>query len=191
MYTLMEYVLQGVALVVVVFLSLCTLLLTRVGRVALFVVTFAAAIAVPSGLALLATDFLYPGTGVVAGFGRLLWLVIPASVASVILFDLVLEGFVLRFLRRMGMALIRIRLLEAFLGGLFTALSLFVAAQLLPETKLYGGAALVAGQTGAFARYYLGLWLGETNFGGDEAILDDMDFEELDQPPSRPQESNI
>lgn len=165
-----EYVLQGLAAIVIVVGLLCSavvLLLSEIGIVALFVAIFAVATAAGSGVALLAIDFLYPETMAVTGIAGLLWLVVPASLASVLLFDLGLEGLVLRLLRRRGMEASGIELLEAIAGGLVTALSLAVTARVLPEARLSAGAALAAGLTGAFVRYYIGLCLRDAGPRGE------------------------
>lgn len=161
---------QGLAVVVIVVGLLCcavVLILSEVGILALFVAAFLLATAAGSGAALLVVDFLYPETVIVSGLAGLLLLVVLASVASVLIFDLGLEGLVLRLLRRGGMDVPGIEVLEAIGGGLVTALSLAVAARVLPEAGLSAGAALTAGLTGAFVRYYVGLYLRDIEPGGE------------------------
>ncbi|QYJ16274.1 hypothetical protein Rxycam_02107 [Rubrobacter xylanophilus DSM 9941] len=180
--TLFEYILAipGVFVTFGVALSLVVLLLfTRAGFTAFVFLAFAVVISAltsfVSGTTLAAIDFLYPQAVSVPGFWSLLLLVVLASLASTLLFDLWLEGLFLRVLKKLGMEISRIRAAEAFAEGLFIALALIVFARLLPEIGLSVVAAVIAGMTGAFVRYFVGLYL-------DEAISDDMDFlEEEDQ----------
>jgi hypothetical protein len=83
----------------------------------------------------------------------------------VLLFDLGIEGALLRLLQRMGIGTQGIGLLETIVGGLVAALSLAVIARLLPETRLSAGAALPAGLICAFLRYYVGLCLRDVDPG--------------------------
>lgn len=69
-------------------------------------------------------------------------------------------------------------MIEAFLGGVFLALSLLVVARFLPDIELSAVAALAACLTSAFVRYYLGLWIDDADFGGE--FPGDMDLEETD-----------
>lgn len=166
--TALEYAMKVIAILVIVFGTISAglvLLMTAPGLMAAFIVAFASVAAVGAGAALLAIDFFYPEAVVVSGFIDLLWLVVPASLVSVILFDFLLEGILLALLKRTGLDLPRIWMIEAFVGGLSLALALFVAARFLPETDLSPIAALVAGLISAFVRYYVGLWFGEVNFG--------------------------
>jgi hypothetical protein len=151
-------------------LSLAILLATnRAGLTVLLFVAFAAAISAvtsaASGAALLAIGFLYPQAVAVTGLPDLLWLVIPASLSSVVLFDLCLEGPMLRILKFAGMGIAGIRIVEVFAGGVFIALALAVVAHLAPDAGLSPGAALAAGLIGAFVRYFAGLYLDDTAFG--------------------------
>jgi hypothetical protein len=168
--TLVEYALRVLAVIVIAFGLLCvalTLLLSEAGIIALFVVAFVAVTAAGSGAALLAIDLLYPQAVDVSGFKELLWVVVSASLASVLLFDLLLEGLVLKVLRRWRMSMPAIELVEAVAQGLFTAASLVIVARLMPDAALSAGAALAAGLIGAFVRYYIGLYLGDRDFIGD------------------------
>ena len=161
-------VLKAVAIIVIAFGVISSgllLLLSPPGLMALFIAMLVAVTVLGCGTALLAIDFLYPQTVVVPGLPGLLWLVVPASVASVVASDLLLEGTMLRVLRRWGMSMLRVRLVEVVLGGLVTALSLATTARLLSEAELASVAALAAGLIGAFVRYYLGAWTDSMTFG--------------------------
>ncbi len=153
---------------------------TRIGVIALFVGAFAFLTAAGSGVALLMMQVLYPQVAIVPGLSSLLWLVVPASLASVLLFDLLLEGLLLRALRAKGISLSAIWIVEAAVASLFTALSLVVTARLLVVVELAPSAALVAGFFSAFVRYYLGLWIGDAGLrGGAVADLGEvLDAEE-------------
>lgn len=167
-----------VAVVVIVFGTISAglvLLMSAPGMMAAFVVAFASVAAVSAGATLLAIDFLYPEAVVVSGFVDLLWLVVPASLGSVVVFDFLLEGGLLALLKRTGLGLPRIWAIEAFLGGLFLALALGVTARFLSGTELGVVAALTAGLISAFVRYYLGLWLGET--GLEDGLIVDSEGE--------------
>ncbi len=181
--TTFEYALNGLAILVILGLVInlaILLMLTRIGIVSLFALIFVTALALPSGTVLLTVNLLYPGSVIVNGLVGLLWLVGPAAVACVLLFDFLLERLVLRALKSAGLGLPRIWLAEAVLVGFALALSLIVAASFLPQTELSWETALVAGQIGAFVRYYLGLWLQDTDFGGDTDFMDDIDLEGAD-----------
>lgn len=175
METVVEYVLKAIAVVVLVvgvIGSGLVLLVTTAGLMTLFVALMVAVTTLSVGTALLAIDFLYPQAVVVSGFSGLLWLVVPASLASVVIFDLALEGVVLRVVRRWGLGMPRIRPVEGVLGGAATALALVVTARFVPDAELSPGAALLAGLIGAFVRYYLATWIDDTalgGFGGAEA----------------------
>ncbi len=180
MITLVEHVLQVLAGAVIVIGLVCgalVLLLSAPGLMALFVAAFVAVTAAGSGLALLAIDFLFSEAVDVSGIVDLLWLVIPASLASVLLFDLGLEGLMLRALQRLGLGMPRIEFIEAIAGGLFTAVSLVVTARLLPDAGLSAGAALAAGLIAAFIRYYVGQWFLDTKFGGEPETDSYMDLD--------------
>ncbi len=173
-----EYVLKAVAVVVILggLLPLVLLLLfSRVGIVLLFVAALGSVTAVGAGATLLALDFLYPRSVTVSGFTGLLWLVVPASLASVLLFDMVLEELVLRALQQRGLGMGGIRLVEAFLGGLATALALMVTARLVSGTEILTAAALVAGLISAFLTYFVGTWLRDIDFGDDPELLEEAD----------------
>ncbi|CAN5599522.1 hypothetical protein BH24ACT18_BH24ACT18_21110 [soil metagenome] len=162
----LEYAMKVVAVVVIVFGTISAglvLLMSAPGMMAAFVVAFASVAAVSAGATLLAIDCLYPEAGVLSCFVDLLWLVVPACLGSVVVFDFLLEGGLLAPLKRTGVGLPRIWAIEDFLGGLFLALALVVTARFLPGTELSPVAALAAGLISAFVRYYLGLWLSETD----------------------------
>jgi hypothetical protein len=161
-------------------LSLATLLASnRAGFTVLFLVAFAAAISAvtsaASGAALLAIGFLYPQAVAVPGLSGLLWLVIPASLSSVVLFDLWLEGSMLRILKFAGMSISGIRIVEVFAEGVFIALALAVVAHLAPDAGLSPGAALAAGLIAAFVRYFAGLYVEDMVFSGDTYFMDEAD----------------
>ena len=181
MVLLVENLLKGGLALIVAMLAmfwLCYLALvlplTRVGIMALFVAAFVVVSAVGSGAALLAIDFLYLQAVEVSGFLGLLRLVVPASLASVLLFDLLLEGLVLRVLRRWGMGMPAIEIVEVAAGGLVTAVSLAIVARLMPDAGLSAAAALAAGLIGAFVRYFVELFLSDTNLG-DTDFIEDVD----------------
>ena len=158
-----------VAVVVIVLGSISAglvLLLTTPGLMAAFVAVWALIATAGCGATLLAIDFLFPQAVVFPGLVGLLWLVIPAALVSATLFDLVLEGWVLTLLKRTGLELPRIWMIEAFVSGLFLALALGVTAGFLSDTHLSPAAALAAGLISAFVRYYLGLWF-------DDAVMDE------------------
>ena len=178
MAELVDYALKAGAVILVLFWLLFVaplLLLSAPGIVALFVAVFVVLRAAASGATLLALGFLYPSTVDVAGLRELLWLVALASLASVLLFDFGLEGFLLKALQRRGMSLTGIRGVEAVGEGLITAIMLVLAARVLTGfgSELFGtsevglslGAALGAGSTSAFVRYFLGVLLVDVNAG--------------------------
>ena len=68
-----------------------------------------------------------------------------------------------------------IRLVEAFLGGLATALALTVTARLVSGTEILTAAALVAGLISAFLTYFVGTWLRDTDFGDDSELIEEAD----------------
>ncbi len=172
----LEYTLKVLAVVVVVSGAIgsgLVLLLSPLGMAAAFVLTFALFSALGSGTALLATSFLFPGVVSFSSLSDLLWLVVPPSLASAILFDLVLERGLLSLLERTGLGLSRIHMTEAFVGGLFLGTALSVTAAFLTDVRVSPAAALAAGLISAFIRYYLGLWLGDRLGGSDDAELSD------------------
>ena len=180
--TVIEYVLKAVAIIDIAFgaISSGLVLLSPPGLMALFVTVLVVVTVLGCGTALLAIDSLYPQAVVVPGLPGLLWLVAPASVASVVLSDLLLEGTVLRVLRRWGMGMLRVRLVEVVLGGFVAALSLATTARLLSEAELASVAALAVGLIGAFVRYYLGTWMDSTTFGDLAGREADFFDEEVD-----------
>lgn len=183
METVVEYVLRTVAIVVIVvgvISSGFVLLLSAPGLMAFFVAVLVAVTVLGSGAALLAIDFLYPHAVVVSGLPGLLWLVVPASLASVVVFNLSLERVMLRALRGWGVGLPRIRLVEGMLGSLSTALALAATARLLPAVELSLVAALTAGMIGAFVRYYFGVWMDDAVLGGVAGAEADYFDEETD-----------
>ena len=183
--TVAEYALKFVAVVVIAFSLLqITLLMafTRTGIFVLFVGAFVFMTAALSGMALLAVQLLYPQAVPVPGFSSLLWLVVPASLASVVLFDLLLEGLLLRALKSKGVGLPAIWVVEAAARGPFTALALVVVARLLTGVELAVGAALTAGFADSFVRYYLGLWVGEAGLSGGDAAADLGEVMDAEEP---------
>lgn len=168
----LEYVVGGVAIITVVLGTVgagLALLLTPPGLMAAFVAVWTLVAAVGSGTTLLAVDFLFPAAVDIPGLAGLLWLVVPASLASATLFDLVLEGGVLALLKRTGLDLACIHQIEALLGGVFLGLALVVTASLLSGVGVSPVAALAAGLISAFTRYYLGMWLDGALGAGDGA----------------------
>ncbi len=118
--------------------------------------------AVSSGAAVLAMGFLYPQSVSVAGLSGLLWLVIPASLSSVVLSRLLLEGLMLlRDMKFPGISIPAIRIVEMFAEGAFLALALTVFAHLEPDARISSGTALAASMIGAFVRYFAGLYVDE------------------------------
>ncbi|WP_273887265.1 hypothetical protein [Rubrobacter naiadicus] len=140
------------------------LLVTTAGIFVMLVTAFIATTAITSVVALLAIDFLYPQTVISAGLLDLLWLVVMASTASVLLFDFLIDGFLLWALRYLVSSKLWVGMGEAFAGGIVTALMLALCARLMPGgVELSAGAALAAAQISAFVRYYMGLYLGDTS----------------------------
>lgn len=179
MVELAEYILRVFAAIVIVVGLVCAalvLLLSEVGVFVLFIVAFVAVTAAGSGTALLAVDSLYPRAVDVPGLLSLLRVVLLASLASVLLFDITLEGLLLRALRRLEIGMTGIGLVETIIGGFVTAVSLIIVARFMPAAELSVVAALAAGMTGAFVRYYVGLYLLDIDLGEDDMDLD----EELD-----------
>jgi hypothetical protein len=115
----------------------------------------------------------------------LLWLVIPASLSSVVLFDLWLVGLMLRILRFAGMSIAGIRIVEVFVEGVFIALALAVVAHLAPDAGLSPGAALAAGLIGAFVHYFAGLYVEYMVFSVDTYFMDEAD-QHLVSPEQEP-----
>lgn len=166
MDTPLGYALKGLAALVALGILLnlvISLALTRVGIITLFVSAFVVVRSVASGATLLAAGFLYPEAVTFAGFFDLFLLVGVASLASVVLFDLGLEGLVLRTIRRLGTGVPQAWLGTAFVEALVTASMLLLVMNLVPGTAgLSVGAASVAGAISAFVRYYLELYLFST-----------------------------
>ena len=170
--TLLEYAMRVVAVIVIVFVTVSSglvLLLTAPGLMVAFVVVFTSIAALGAGGTLLATAFLFPETVAVPGFVDLLWLVVPACLASVVVFDF-FKG-IPALLERTGLPLIS--MIETILRGLFVALALLAAARFLPGTALSPFAALAAGGISAFVRYYVELWFVEVGPGDEAEALDE------------------
>lgn len=169
-----EYILKTCAVLVILWslLNFVTIMAsTRFGLAVFFLGSLVATTAVGSGTTLLAVSFLFPGAVSFSGYMDLLWQVGPASLGSVILIDILLEGPLLAFLKRMGLELPRIRMIEAVLSGASLGLALIVAARFVPDAELSPFAALAAGLISAFVRYYLGLWIGEMDLE-DKLVAD-------------------
>ena len=73
-------------------------------------------------------------------------------------------------LRRWGIGMPAIEIVEVAARGLVTARSLAIVARLMPDAGLSAGAALAAGLIGAFVRYLVGLFLSDTNLGDTDFI---------------------
>ncbi len=102
----------------------------------------------------MAVDFLSPRTLDAAGLLNLIWLVVPASLLSVVLFDLTLDGPVLWLLRRMGLDELWVGVGEVVAGGLVAALMLKGSAHFVPSAAvLPASLALVAGIICSFVLY--------------------------------------
>lgn len=173
MDSLLGYALKGLAALVAlgIVMNLAILLMfTKIGIMTLFVTAFVAVRAVASGSTLLATGFLYPKAATFASFSDLLLLIGVASLASVVLFDLGLEGLVLRTIRHLGAGVPQAWMATAFVEALVTASMLLLVVNLVPGTVgLSVGAALVAGAVSAFVRYYLELYLSSIGDPIEEA----------------------
>ena len=159
-----EYVLKTCAVLTILWslLNFVTIMVSTRPGLAVFFLGFLVAItAIGSGTTLLAVSFLFPGAVSFSGYMDPLWQVGSASLGSVILIDILLEGPLLAFLKRMGLELPRIWMIEAVLSGVSLGLALIVAARFVPDAELSPVAALAAGLISAFVRYYLGLWIGE------------------------------
>ncbi len=109
-----------------------------------------------------------------AGWSELFWLVVPSSVASVLLFDFLLDALMPRALRIRVKSDLRFGLGEALGRGLFIALMLISASRLVPDVAgASAGAALAASVVSAFVRFYLGLYLDGA--GDPDLIEEDLD----------------
>ena len=157
MGTAVEYSLKAIAglIVLLTLLQLALLLIgTSVGILALFTAGFTIVRASSSGAVLLAADFLSPWMPDAAGLLNLLWLVVPASLLSVVLFDLTLDGPVLWLLRRIGLDELWVGIGEVVAGGLVAALMLEGSAHFVPNAAvLPASLALIAGMTCSFVLY--------------------------------------
>lgn len=154
-----EHTLRSVAVLVILLglLQFALLLIgTGLGIFALFVAGFAIVRGFSSGTALLALGFLSPRALDAVRLSELLWLVGPASLLSVVLFDLALDGLTLRLLRLCGLGALGIGVGEVVAGGTVAALTLIGAARFVPGAAgLSVTSALVAGLTGSFVLYYI------------------------------------
>lgn len=170
MATLVEYILQALAAVLIVFglfnITL-VLLLSEAGILVLFAVASVAVRAAVSAVTLVAAGFLFPGALDVVGLKDLLSLVILASLGNCLLFGMLgLEVIMVRTLRRMGSGKPWAETGAAVAEGLVAALVLAATARLLPDVGLSAGAALVAGLISAFFHYYVGLYIRNMDFNG-------------------------
>ncbi len=166
-----EYAVQVLVLLIILGFGIF-MRFTRAGTEAQFFVLFAlVGFALPtalgSGITLAVVDFLYPQAVVVGGFAGFLWLVVLASLASTVVFDLGAESLLLRLLRRFGMSLNSIKLVEAVVGGVFIAAALYATAFFLPGADISIAATFIAGEVSAFARYFIGLYLEDNVSGGN------------------------
>ncbi len=165
MDTLLEYLPQVLILLLIVGSFLFfnyTKAGSELGFSALFaVVAFAFPTAIVAGVSLAAIDFLYPQAMVVDGFVDLIWVVALASLASTVVFDLGVEGLLLRVLQKLGMSMSSISIVEEIAASLFIALALFLVSTLMPGAELSVGVALVTGLICGFARYMIGLYMRE------------------------------
>lgn len=157
MGTAVEYGLRAIA-GLVVFLALLQIALlligTSVGILVLFTMCFTIVRASSSGAVLLAVDFLSPQTLNAAGLLNLLWLVGPASLLSVVLFDLTLDGPVLWLLRRMRLNELWVGVGEVVVGGLVAALMLKGSAHFVHNAAVLPvSLALVTGIICSFVLY--------------------------------------
>lgn len=180
-----EYALKACAVLVMVwsfFNFVVATSFTRLGLVLLFVGSSVAITGTSSGATLVAAEFLYPQTVDVGGLFALLWLSIVASLASVILFDLLIANLLQWTLTAIGVRLPAARVAEAGARSVFTALSLSVVASVSSGVDLSATAALAAGIAAAFVRYYLGLWIGDASFGEDGAVASPADPLDPDGP---------
>lgn len=169
----------GVVAIALMIISIAlSLMLSEVRWMILFAAAFALSIAIPSSAALLAANLLFPESVTSAGWPEVLWLIIPASLASVILFDFLLDEIVPRPLRERIQSDPRFGIGEATGRGIFVALMLILASRLVPDAAgVSAGAALAAGMVAAFVRYYLGLYLDDS---GDAGLLEEEFAEEFD-----------
>ena len=160
-----EYAVQVFVLLIILGFGIF-MQVTRAGTEAQFFVLFALVgfalpTAVGAGITLAAVDFLYPQALVVGGFADFIWLVVLASLASTVVFDLGAESLLLKLLQRFGMSLNSIKLVEAVVGGVFMAAALYATAFLLPGAGVSIAAAFIAGEFSAFGRYFIGLYLDD------------------------------
>lgn len=151
---------------------------SAVGLTAIFVAVFTLVIAVPATATFLAANFLFPEAVSFPTWTNLLWLVVPASFASVILFDFLLEEVMPRSLRGRIQSEPLLKLAEAVARGFFVALMLVAASRFVPDAAgVSFGAALAAGMVAAFVRFYLGMYLDDS---GDAGLLIKEFGEEFD-----------
>lgn len=165
MDTLLEYLPQAVVLLLIVGTFLF-FNYTRTGTelgffVLIAVIAFAIPTAIVAGVSLAVMDLLYPQGVAVGGFVDLLWMVVLASVVSMVVFDLGVEGLLLRALQKLGMGMNDIRVVEEIAASLFIALALFLVSALMPEAELSVGVVLVAGLICGLVRYMIGLYMRE------------------------------
>lgn len=169
----------GIAAIALMIISIAlSLTLSEVGWMILFATAFTLVIAIPSFATFLMADFLFPESVASAGWTGLLWLIVPASLASVILFDFLLDEITPRSLRGRIQNEPPFKITEAAMRGFFVALMLVAASRLVPDAAgVSVGAAISAGMFATFVRYYLGLYLDDS---GDADLLAEEFAEEFE-----------
>lgn len=170
-------ILIGLAVLWIPFL-LFGLATSEIGLTAIFVAAFSLVIAVPCAATLLAADFLFSASLTFTAWTQLLLLVLPASLATVILFDFLLDALIPRSIRIRIQSEPSFKIGETVARGLFVALMLVVASRLVPDAAgVSVGAAFAAGMAASFVRFYLGLYLDDS---GDAGLLAEEFAEDLD-----------
>lgn len=165
MDTLVQYVPQ---ILVLLFLAgfLLFLNFTRRGTEIQFfvlfaVVAFALPTAIAAGASLAFIDLLFPQAVVVDGFGDLVWLVVLASLISMTVFDLGVEGSLLWILQKLGTSRGGIRVIEEIAASIFIAAALLGASLLIPAAELSVSAILITGLICGLVRYFLGSYINK------------------------------
>lgn len=125
------------------------------------VVAFAMPTAIAAGASLAFIDLLFSQAVVVDGFGELVWLVVLASLISMVVFDLVVEGRLLWMLQKLGTSRGGIRVIEEIAASLFIAAALLGASLLIPAAELSVSTILTTGLICGLVRYFLGRYFGK------------------------------
>lgn len=125
------------------------------------VVASAVPTAITAGASLAFIGLLFPHSVVASGFADLLWLVVLASLISMVVFDLGAEGGLLWILQKLRASPGTIRIVEEMAASLFIAAALLVASLLIPDAELSVSTALITGLICGLVRYFLGLYVNK------------------------------